>query len=128
MTFSVDEDNGEKSSSSSSSSGEFSTWTSNEEEKEKLIQAQSSSEISVERKKGYFSSHHALGQLNSMKCRTPMKSEGFCSTFGDCVPTFFTPDGDLKNPALAELVTFSIGFCTSDLTMALRLHRRYVGE
>ncbi len=62
----------------------------------------------------YFDNEHSIKALNSMKCVTPTGSPGFCSTFRGCVPSFFTKDGELQAPALAELISTSIGFCTTN--------------
>lgn len=64
----------------------------------------------------YFDNEHSIKALNSMKCVTPTGSPGFCSTFRGCVPSFFAADGQLEAPALAELISTSIGYCTTNVT------------
>lgn len=64
----------------------------------------------------YFDNDHSIKALNSMKCVTPTGSPGFCSTFRGCVPSFFTKEGELEAPALAELISTSIGFCTTNVS------------
>ncbi|OXA42965.1 Serine protease 41 [Folsomia candida] len=74
----------------------------------------------------YFDNEYPLSQLQAMECATPTKSKGYCSTFRACVPSLFNAEGDLETPALAELVSMSIGYCTSAVRSDLDVTNQFL--